>query len=163
MLRGALDISMHDATVPITSDVWRLGQYQRRPVFLARSLDAVLHHPSVIVRARGTATPWLITPKSLRDVDADPLPGSATWFPLEERFTLYGGNLGIFDPAATEVPTSDVTEAARGPFSQDFRWVHLDDSPGNPIALSEGQAAVFAFQEELEGAVDRQVEKDVGI
>jgi len=63
---------------------------------------------------------------------------------MEERFTLYGGNLGIFDPAATEVPTSDATEAAHGPFSEDFRWVHLPDSPGNPIALSEGQAAVFS-------------------
>ena len=143
-LRVALAIPAQDATVAITSDVWRLGQYQRRPVFLARSLDAVLHHPSVIARARGTATPWLITPKPMRDVDLDPLPGSATWLPMEERFTLYGGNLGIFDPAATEVPTSDATEAAHGPFSEDFRWVHLPDSPGNPIALSEGQAAVFS-------------------
>jgi len=50
-LRVALAIPAQDATVAITSDVWRLGQYQRRPVFLARSLDAVLHHPSVIARA----------------------------------------------------------------------------------------------------------------
>ena len=143
-LRAALAIPAQDATVAITRDVWRLGQYQRRPVFLASSLDAVLHHPSVMVRARGAATPWLIALKPLHDIDADPLPGSATWLPMEERFTLFGGNLGIFDPATPEVAISDATEAAHGPFSQDFRWVHLADAPGNPIALSDGQAAVFA-------------------
>lgn len=143
-LRAALAIPAQDATVAITRDVWRLGQYQRRPVFLARSLDAVLHHPSVIARARGAALPWLVTPKPLRDVDADPQPGSATWLPMEERFTLYGGSISIVDPAAGEAATIDTTHAEHGPFSEDFRWVHLADSPGNPIALSEGQAAVFS-------------------
>lgn len=142
-LRAALAISPQDATIAITRDIWRLGLYQRRQVFLARNLDAVLHHPSVIARARSTAMPWLITPKPMCDIDADPLPGSATWLPLEERFTLYGGNLGIFDPAATEVAITDMTQATHGPFSEDFRWVQLSDSPRIPIALSQGQAAVF--------------------
>ena len=71
------------------------------------------------------------------------MPGMATWMPKDDRFTLYGGNVTFVDPGGPAEPASS-TDAVRGPFSEDFRWVHLDDSPGSPIALSEAQASVFS-------------------
>lgn len=38
---------------------------------------------------------------------------------------------------------ADVTEAVYGPFSDDFRWVRLQNEH-EPIALTQAQAAVFA-------------------
>lgn len=143
-LRGALSIPAQQGVVSVVAGMWRLGTFQRRPVMLARSLDMLLRQPALIARTRGAAVPWLITPKPLRDIDHDPLAGAAVWLPLEERFTLYGGNLSFTEPGAE--PDSDAqtntTEAVNGPFSADFRWVHL---PGesSPIAVSEAQASVF--------------------
>lgn len=151
-LRGALNVPAQQGPVPISSGVWRLGAYQRRPVILARSLDLMLRQPSILARTRGTVVPWLIAPKPLRDVEHDPLAGAATWMPLEERFTLYGGNLSLMEPG-TELDFDvqlDATVAVKGPFSADFRWVHL---PGEnlPIALSKAQAAVFAVLWNFQG------------
>lgn len=143
-LRGALNIPAQQGIVPVTSSIWRLGTYQRRPVVLARSLDLVLQHASVLGRTRRTSLPWLITPKPLRDIDHDPLVGTATWLPMEERFTLYGGNISFIEPGAiADGIEVDATTAVNGPFSADFRWVHMDDDPIGPIALTQAQAAVF--------------------
>lgn len=141
-LRAALDIPSQQGVVPMTSNMWQIGDHQRRPVLLARSLDLVLQRPSLQGRARGKSIPWLITPKPLRDIEDDPLAGAATWLPMEERFTLYGGSLSFIVPGAAVDEPLDTTEAVNGPFSADFRWVHL---PGEtePIALSPTQAAVF--------------------
>lgn len=144
-LRGALNIPAQQGTVSVVAGMWRLGTHQRRPVILARSLDLPLQHPSLIARTRGTAVPWLITPKPMRDIEHDPLAGAAVWLPLEERFTLYGGKLSYTEPGAEsnlDVP-DDTTEAVNGPFSADFRWVHLSGAT-MPIALSSAQAAVFS-------------------
>lgn len=144
-LRGALDIPAQQGTVAVVSDMWRLGAYQRSPVVLARTVDQVLQQPSLIGRTRGTSLPWLITPKPLRDIDHDPVAGVATWLPLEERFTLYGGNLSFVAPgAAVDDVAMDTTEAVNGPFSSDYRWVHLPDDQTGPIALSAAHAAVFS-------------------
>ena len=70
--------------MPLTSSIWRLGTHQRRPVILARSLELVLQQPSVLARAGTASSPWLIKPKPVRDMDHDPLAGSATWLPMEE-------------------------------------------------------------------------------
>jgi hypothetical protein len=122
-----------------------LGTFQRRPVILARSLDLMLQHPSLIGRARGTAVSWLITPKPMRDIDDDPLAGAATWLPMEERFTLYGGGLSFHAPSVVvDERVQDAVEAVDGPFSTDFRWVHLPGDQSGPIALSEAHAAVFS-------------------
>lgn len=144
-LRGALDIPVQQGPVAVVSDLWRLGAYQRSPVVLARTVDHVLQQPSLIGRTRGTALPWLITPKPIRDIDHDPVAGVASWLPLEERFSLYGGNLSFVAPGAcVDEFTMETTEAVNGPFSADFRWVHLPDDQSGPIALSEAQAAVFS-------------------
>lgn len=144
-LRSALDIPLQQATVAVTSDVWRLGVHQRHPVILARSLDLALRQPTAVSRAssRSTNQPWLITPKPLRDVDHDPFGGGVVWLPLEERFALYGGNIHFIEPGKPFDTDDEVVQAVNGPFSADFRWVHLADWAHGPIALSEAQAAVF--------------------
>jgi hypothetical protein len=143
-LRGALNVPAQQGAVAMVNGVWRLGTYQRRPVILSRCLDLLLQQPSLIARTRSVAIPWLITPKPLRDVVDDPLAGAAEWLPLEERFTLYGGNISFMEPEAVADAAvyADIIEAVNGPFSTDFRWVHL---PGEsaPIGLSEAHASVF--------------------
>ncbi len=145
-LRGALDISIQDPSIAITHDIWRLGQYQRRPVFLARRFDSVLHQPSVIARASGAAMPWLITAKSMRKIESEPAPGSCNWLPMQERFTLYGASLSVLEPGVRAGLATDMTQAVHGVFSEDFRWANnhnRDGWSGEPIALSVAQAKVF--------------------
>ena len=145
-LRGALTVPAQQASVSVTNSIWRIGSYQRRPVILARSLDTVLAQPNELTRAstRGASPPWLITPKPHRDVDGDPFNGSAVWLPLEERFSLYGGNIQFIEPGILNTDAAnDPTQAIYGPFSADFRSAHLPDWPHGAIALSEAQASVF--------------------
>lgn len=141
-LRAALNIPVQQEAVPITSGIWRIGIHQRCAVLLARRLDLVLQQPSVLARARGAVTPWLISPKPLRNVDHNPLAGAASWLPMEERFTLYGGNVSLIDPAASVGAVEDAMDGVHGPFSNDFRWVRLQGD-SDPIELSPAQAAVF--------------------
>jgi hypothetical protein len=143
-LRGALNVPAQQGAVPVVSGVWKLGVYQRRPVILSRSLDLLLLQPSLLARPRSAAVPWLIAPKPLRDIGHDPLAGAAEWLPLEERFTLYGGNLSFMEPgtAPDDPVQAEAVEAVNGPFSADFRWVHLEGE-SVPIALSAAHASVF--------------------
>lgn len=142
-LRAALNIPVQQEAVPITSGVWRIGIHQRRSVLLARRLDLVLQQPSILVRARGSVAQWLISPKPLRNVDHDPLTGAGRWLPMEERFTLYGGNVSFIEPgAAAQDEARDSMDSVHGPFSNDFRWVRLQGED-DPIELSPAQAAVF--------------------
>lgn len=141
-LRAALNVPVHQGIVRITTGIWRIGMHQRQPVLLARRLDLVLQQPSVLARGRGAAVPWLITPKLLRGADHDPLSGAAMWMPMEERFTLYGGNVGFIDSGGSAGDDAQSTDPVYGPFSADFRWVRLQDE-GVPIELSAAQAAVF--------------------
>ena len=143
-VRGALNVSAQHSTAEIADGVWQLGQHQRRAVILSRSLDDVLRRPSVFARASGSTTPWLITPKSHRPLEPEPLAGHAVWLPLEERFTLYGGNISFTEPGSRQWDIAeDLTQAVNGPFSADFRLVHLPAWPHGPIALSDAQSAVF--------------------
>ena len=141
-LRGALDIPAQQATVPITSDIWRIGSYQRHPVIVGRHLNGILLHPGLQSRAsaRSTNPTWLITPKPLNDIHDDP--GGAVWLPLEERFNLHGGNLQFIEPGKSFLSNDDGQSAVNGPFSADFRTVHVEGW-ASPISLSEAQAAVF--------------------
>ena len=143
-LRSALDTSMRQATLVIASGIWLIGQYQRRSVLLARSIDAVLHHLSALGPARGNGMPWVITPRPRKALGSDPLGGRAQWLPMEERFTLYGGNISFIEPGEpTHALTVDRAGPVHGPFSEDFRWVYLADLQAEPIALTQAQAAVF--------------------
>ncbi len=142
-LRGALDIPAQQGTVPITTDIWRIGSHQRHHIILGRDLGQVLLHPSLQSRAsaRSANPTWLISPKPLKDVLDDP--GGAVWLPLEERFNLHGGNLHFIEPGETFLSNDDSPAAVNGPFSADFRTVHVDDWTHGPITLSDAQAAVF--------------------
>ena len=142
-LRGALDIPSQQAPVAIAGGIWRIGTHQRHTVIVGRNLEHVLLHPSLQVRAgaRSANPSWLITPKPLRDIGHDL--GSAVWMPLEERFSLYGGNVHFIEPGSTFVGTEDDGAAVNGPFSADFCTVHLDSWTQGPIKLSDAQAAVF--------------------
>lgn len=144
-LRGALNVPSQQAVVSVTDGIWRLGTFERRPVILARSVDLAHRQPTAVSRAssRTSNPPWLITPQPLRNLEADPLGGAVAWLPLEERFTLYGGNLHFIEPGDMFGTDDDVTQAVNGPFSADFRWVHLADWPHGPIMLTEAHAAVF--------------------
>ena len=143
-LRSALDTSTRQATLVIARGIWSIGQHERRSVILARSLDEVLHYPAVLERPRGNQMPWVVTPKPKRNTGTDPLAGRAQWLTLEERFTLYGGNISFIEPGtAPELSKPDPSTAVHGPFSQDFRWAHLSDLQSDPIALTPAQAAVF--------------------
>ncbi len=142
-LRGALDIPAQQATVSLTSDIWRIGNHQRHPVILGKHPDHILLHPGLQSRvsARSTNPAWLITPKPLKDVFDDP--GGVAWLPLEERFNLHGGNLHFIEPGETFLSNDDSPTAVNGPFSADFHTVHVDGWPHGSISLSEAQAAVF--------------------
>lgn len=141
-LRAALNVPAHQNVARITSGVWRIGMHQRQPVLLARRPDLVYQQPSVLARGEG-GVPWLISPRPLRNFHDDPLSGAAMWMPMEERFTLYGGNVSFIQPgSAVHSAVHDSTDAVHGPFSADFRWVRLHGE-GDSIELSAGQAAVF--------------------
>ncbi len=142
-LRAAFNVPTPHEVVPITTGVWRIGLHQRQAVLLARRLDLVLQQPSVLARGRGSAVPWLITPKRLRGVDDDPVAGDARWLPMEARFTLYGGNVSFIEPGTPRVDAANVSaDPTHGPFSDDFRRVQLKGE-GAPIELSAAQGAVF--------------------
>ncbi|MBL0422507.1 hypothetical protein JI739_19330 [Ramlibacter sp. AW1] len=142
-LRAAFSVPTHQEVVRITAGVWRIGLHQRTAVLLARRLDLLLQQPSVLARGRGETVLWLITPKRLREGDDDPVAGAARWLPMEERFTLYGGNVSFID-ADTSRGDEAIASAdpVYGPFSADFRWVRLQGE-GASIELSEAQAAVL--------------------
>ncbi len=144
-LRGALDIPGQPTPLAVTADVWRLGLHQRHTIILARSLQCALTQPSILPRAeaRSTGLPWILTPKPFRDVFHDPFDGHAVWLPLEERFSLYGGNLHFIEPGMPFLSNDGGTIAVHGPFSADFRTVYLEGWVHGPILLSEAQAAVF--------------------
>lgn len=145
-LRAAFNVPPQQGHLSVISGVWRIGSRQRQPLILARSLDHVLQHPSSLSRAgaRSANPPWLIAPKPLHDIDGDLFGGSVVWLPLEERFSLYGGNVQFIEPGMAIVSRDDGSaRAVNGPFSADFRWVHSADWPHGPIALTEAQAAVF--------------------
>lgn len=142
-MRAALNVPVHQDVVRIATGIWRVGMHQRRSVLLARRLDLVFQQPSLLGHARGAGTPLLIAPKLPRHVHHDAFGGSASWLPMEERFTLYGGSISLIEPATAVSEDANVsTDPIHGPFSADFRWVRLQDE-GDPIELSAAQAAVF--------------------
>jgi hypothetical protein len=142
-LRGALNIPSQQAPVQVIGGIWRLGGCQRHDVILGRNPDHALRLPAVLSRAasRNPNPVWLITPKPMNDVDHEP--GSVIWLPLEERFSLYGGNLHFTEPGKLFESDEGNRIAVNGPFSEDFRTVHVDGWKQGPITLSEAQAAVF--------------------
>ena len=144
-LRTALAIASRDEVVPLADGVWRLGESRQSPVLLARRIDLLWRQPYLLtrMRTRGPGSVRAVTPRPAGGTQGQPFERGVEWLALEERFTLYGGRIGFIEPAPAADGVADApdsTAPARGPFSADFCWVHLD---GEPIHLSPGQAAVF--------------------
>jgi len=157
-LRGAMDIPPSQVAVPLVDGVWRIGTYRHTPVVLASNLDLLLYQPAVLTRAKlkSSSAVFLITPKPPHAVDIEGLVPGLTWLPLEERFAWYGGNLRFLPPDTgdddSHRPGLDgATEPHHGPFSADFRVVHLPAVSAIPIELSATQAAVFKALWEFAG------------
>ena len=147
-LRGALDIAAHSTVSLIAEGVWDIGRFKKRPVVLARRIDLVERHGLRIFHGPEPRNQsWVITPRPLGRLTQDPLAGTATWWYLEDRFTLHGMALRLHgDDPDTAVDTNGavIPVAVHGPFSHDFIWVHLDGWPQGPIRLTDAQARLFA-------------------
>lgn len=145
-LRLAIDIPAQQATIPVTKDLWRLGYRDNHAVILARNIEVVFRQPNDWARACAGSrdAPWLITPKPQREINLSDYWNKFEWLPMEERFTLFGGALRFVEPGQFIAQDEDDSNPVNGPFSKDFRWVHLEDWPHGPIALSDAQAAVFS-------------------
>ena len=147
-LRGALDIAPQSTAIPIVDGVWDIGHYRKRPVVVARRIDLVERHGLQIFHGHEPRPQsWVITPRPLGRLSQDPLAGIATWWHLEDRFTLHGMALRLHgDDSDADVDANGAVNpvAVHGPFSHDFSWVHLDGWPQGPIRLTEAQARLFA-------------------
>ena len=147
-LRGALDIAPQASITCIVDGVWPSGRSRKRPVVVARRIDLVERHGLQIFHGHEPRPQsWVITPRPLGRLSQDPLAGIATWWHLEDRFTLHGMALRLHgDDSDADVDANGAVNpvAVHGPFSHDFSWVHLDGWPQGPIRLTEAQARLFA-------------------
>ena len=145
-LRLALAIDSRDGIDALADRVWRLGDTRRAPAVLARDMDRLWRDPTLLdrVRVAGGAI-RVITPRPSRDLHGDPFGPGVEWWPLEERFTLYAGGITHIAPLDTQdqLQPADPAAPVHGPFSADFRWIHLPDWPHGVVHCSKGQAAVF--------------------
>lgn len=146
-----LDCSQH---AELGQGIVRLGVCKRHPVVIAPKLITLQTCPDLVERTRvgRCAEPWFLTPRPLQHEDSQVLGRAAYWWSLEERFALFGGGLSFIPPGALiEELTSEPSGPTHGPFSEDFRWVFLDDAPGDPVLLSEAQAAIFKALWQFQG------------
>lgn len=144
-IRAALNLD-GSQQAELGKGIVRLGLFDRHPVVIAPKLITLQTCPDLIERARvgRCAEPWFFTPRPLKGVDSQVLGRAAYWWSLEERFALFGGGLSFIAPGAViEELGSEPPGPTHGPFSADFRWVFLDDAPGDPALLSDAQAAIF--------------------
>lgn len=147
--RLALDIPPQQPQSVIADGVWNIGKYDKLPVILARSLDAILRHQPAIKRVAPRG--FVVTPKPLRAQDGC-LDDKMTWLPMDECFYFYGGQIRYAQPeAALPRDTDDPNKPVYGPFSEDFRWVQMESWPHGPIALSKAQGAIFKALWEFKG------------
>jgi hypothetical protein len=143
--RGAMSIQSHDQPQQLSTDIWRIGEVKSEPVVLARNVHVLVNEPNLIDRLRTKASHAvsIIAPRSYAPEALTARLG-LNWLRLEERFTWYGSRVTFDVPPKLSL---DVSPAAptktQGPFSEDFRVVHLDAWPHGPIVLSDAQAAVF--------------------
>ena len=144
-IRAALNLD-GSQQAELGKGIVRLGLFDRHPVVIAPKLITLQTCPDLIERARvgRCAEPWFFTPRPLKNVDSQVLGRAAYWWSFEERFALFGGGLSFIPPGAViEELGSEPPGPTHGPFSADFRWVFLDDAPGDPVLLSDAQAAIF--------------------
>ncbi len=156
-LRLAMNIASHDGVDEIADGIWRIGNARRDPVVLARSLDHVWRDPSVLDRVRVSRGKTTVITPTKRKVAAAPLGDEVIWLPLQERFAIYGSGLSFIEPGEKQSRAIGPAIPVHGPFSEDFRWVTLQEWPHGPIRLTKGQAAIFRALWSFQGVkVDAQ-------
>ncbi len=145
-LRSALNIPAYIAVQKLYEGVWQIGVYKKRAVLLAQRIELVMTHALHLFHG---ATPrpdsWVITPRPLGKMSSDPLSGTATWWHLEDRFSIHGQGLRLVS-LENDVGTTlaePKSEPVHGPFSETFEWVHLPSFSNEPVRLSAAQAAIF--------------------
>jgi hypothetical protein len=145
-LRAALNIPAHIAVQKLHEGVWQIGVYKKRAVLLAQRIELVMTHALHLFHgATPRADSWVITPGPLGRMSTDPLSGSATWWHLEDRFSIHGQGLrlvGLEDDVAIAA-SEPKSVPVHGPFSETFEWVHLPSWSDEPVRLSAAQAAIF--------------------
>jgi hypothetical protein len=127
--------------------VWRLGVCSDRMLLLSRHLQWLWEHQILLTRlqARAARPVCVLAPKPASLLVPPGLMG-VHWLPLQQSFALREGRLARIDCGLADEPASQpvADDPVHGPFSHDFRTVHL--APwwsGGPIALTIGQAALF--------------------
>lgn len=144
-IRGALSIQSHDQPQQIADDLWRIGELKRQPIVLTRDVQVLINEPNLIDRLRTKASQAIsIVAPSGDAPEALTTRLGLNWLRLEERFTWYGNRVSFDAPSEPSLDAAPAASAREhGPFSEDFRAVHLHEWPHGPILLSDAQAAVF--------------------
>jgi hypothetical protein len=145
-LRAALNIAAHISVHKLYEGVWQIGVYKKRAVILAERIELVVANALNLFHGK-TPRPdsWVITPRPLGRTSSDPLSGTATWWHLEDRFSIHGNGLRFVGEEGEVIEPSARPRyvAVHGPFSETFEWVHISDWSSEPIQLTAAQAAIF--------------------
>lgn len=146
-LRLALGIGIEDPCEELCEGIWQLGWCNGALTVLLRDVQHLVLNFGVFMRLRlrSRGRLCLLAPAQGCEFGAGMMDDEVTLMPLEDRFCLYGERVMRIGHggAARLAQTEDERRPVFGPFSQDFRWVHLQGWPAGPIALRPAQAAVF--------------------
>lgn len=149
-LRLALDVSSDEAVVELAEGIWRIGTVRRQPVVLGRSVRQLQGRPALLTQLHNASgrPVIVIAPQPPLPLQAEPFDARVVWLPLQRSFVFDGKRLRCVEPAVLRRTCgSDAASIdprpVYGPFSEDFRWVFVADSPYGPIQLSKAQAAVL--------------------
>lgn len=144
-----------EAVNELVADVWRLGRVEDA-LLLARTPGWMMSERDVLadLRRQTRRALRLIMPTP-RQWTAPPALMGLDWIPLLPSFTITEGRVALIDPGravnGVEIGETVAPVPVLGPFSLDFRTVHLKDWQHGPIKLTEGQAAVFRALWEFKG------------
>ncbi len=161
-LRLALSIAVGDPCVELCEGVWELGFRGGALAVLLQDVSLLVQNAAVYFRLRLRARGRLciLAPAEGLSFGGGVLDDEVTTMALEDRFCLYGDRVMLMGRGGTaQVAESDDERGpVLGPFSRDFRWVHLDSWPHGPIALRPSQAAIFRALWKFKGKACRAAE-----
>jgi hypothetical protein len=161
-LRLALSIGIGDPCEELCEGVWQLGFRGGALAVLLRDVSLLVQNAAIYFRLRLRARGRLciLAPAEGLSFGGGVLDEDVTTMALEDRFCLYGDRVMLVGRggAAQVAETDDERGPVLGPFSRDFRWVHLDSWPHGPIALRPSQAAIFRALWKFKGKPCRAAE-----
>ncbi len=152
-LARALDLPAEAQVLQeLLPDVWQLGAAVYG-IVIARSPDWLWRRPELLssLRERTARVLRLIVPRPHWMPVMPPLPG-AQWLPLQESFTFSDGRVRLIGAGGgARAVEADDGSPYHGPFSRDFRRVHLPEWLCGAISLSDGQGRIFRVLWECRG------------